>query len=1161
VKVYNPVPLRLALLFAFALSAAAQFNASLQGTITDSSGGVVPNAHVTLTNKGTGATLEATADNQGSYRYNQLAAGKYDLKVEAGGFQAAAVTDIQIAADLPQNANVTLSPGTVQSTTTVSASVLPTLQTSDASISGTVTSESIEQLPTFGRDPYELIRTMPGMTGTGGRSGTGAAIALGNTTGPGGSSVSIFQTENQVQVSSSGQRVEQNVYLLDGVNVNSLGWGGAAVVTPNSESVQDITVIASDYSADAGRGSGAQIRTTTKSGTGHFHGSAVFLYQDPNFNAYNKWGGPSGALPVRVQNDYRQYAASLGGPIVKNKLFFFVSYEGLHNKTTTYGQEWITTPQYRQLIQQTRGNTTIGKIFSSVNNTPRILQVLNNSTTTCAALFGSNAASSCRNVAGGLDLGSPGPGIAPGDPYYPIYPTAGSIGGGFDGIPDVQYAQYYLPGEQIGNQFNARFDYNLTSRDLLFGSAYVTHLNSVSADSASAGAPDADIAFKPLNTAVSLAYIRNFTPTTINELRGNFTRFADNGLTDTTGINWGIPRVQVESYPFGDIQVAGAPQGSDTPAILAQNTYEVRDTLIKVWGKHNVRFGGQFRWEQDNDNLLGGERPLYSFSGLWNVANNAPIYEGIYANALTGAAANGARYFRDHGDAVFIQDDWLVAPGLTLNLGVRWEYFSPLTEERGQLYNIFLGATGPSPLVNAQVRHVNQLWNSNWKDVMPKVGFAFSPKPRFVLRGGFGITYNRQNDNIFANSREDNPNYYNYGLCCGTAAAPYSFGTPFDNGIIQFSTGSSKSPNSYPANPALATGVNPISGTPNAIGGGAPPAVEIYGAWPNTPDAYTYLYSLEVQTTLTKDIVMTASYQGSSSRHLIRLLNQNFLYPQNVGSESSYFYAVYMPTPDVNSSYNALNVHLQKQLSHGLSLNATYTWSKSIDMLSSEGPGAATNQTDPVQAQTQEYGPSDFDARHRLTASGLWALPIFPHGHGILHTALGGWQLGGILTAYTGYPWTPVTGFLASVAPVTSAATISPVRPVAYYNNANPNASSNSCFINGCEFGGSNGNIPIVGTNFFNIASAGPPGIGRNSFRGPGFFSTDASLAKRFALPFLGEAAAFEIRGYAFNVFNQLNLIPFGFGDLDAHVENANFGRPSGALAGRSIELQARFTF
>jgi hypothetical protein len=179
----------------------------------------------------------------------------------------------------------------------------------------------------------------------------------------------------------------------------------------------------------------------------------------------------------------------------------------------------------------------------------------------------------------------------------------------------------------------------------------------------------------------------------------------------------------------------------------------------------------------------------------------------------------------------------------------------------------------------------------------------------------------------------------------------------------------------------------------------------------------------------------------------------------------------------------------------------------------------------------------------------------------MLHTALGGWQLGGILTAYTGFPWTPVTGFLNSVAPVTSASTISPTRPVGYYNNANPNDPSNSCLINGCEFGGTNQSVPIVGTNYFNISTAGPPGIGRNSFRGPGFFSTDASLAKRFSLPFLGEAGGLEIRAYAFNVFNQLNLVPFAFGDLDAHVENANFGRPSGALAGRSIELQARFTF
>jgi hypothetical protein len=230
-------------------------------------------------------------------------------------------------------------------------------------------------------------------------------------------------------------------------------------------------------------------------------------------------------------------------------------------------------------------------------------------------------------------------------------------------------------------------------------------------------------------------------------------------------------------------------------------------------------------------------------------------------------------------------------------------------------------------------------------------------------------------------------------------------------------------------------------------------------------------------------------------------------------------------------------------------------------MLSAEGPGATTNQTDPVHAQTDEYGPSDYDSTNRFVASGLWSLPIFPHSKGLLHSVLGGWQVGGILTAYSGFPWTPVTGNQQSVAAVTSAATIAPTRPVQYYNNANPNTNSTQCFINGCEFGGTSPGAVIVGTNYFNISSAGPPGIGRNSFRGPGFFSTDATLSKKFALPMINDTAGLELMGQAFNVFNQLNLIPFVFGDTDAHVESPNFGRPSGALAGRSIQLEVRFTF
>lgn len=1169
------------LLLASSGCALAQLNASLQGVISDSSGGLVPGAHIKLENIGTHATQDTTTNDQGFYRFNQLPSGTYKLTIDANGFQTATVTNVQVLADLPQSANATLQPGNIQTTTTVTASAVPTLQTADASVSGTVTSQAIEDLPTAGRDPYELIRTLPGVDGTGARGSNGNVQTLGATQGPGQSNVGIFQTENQIQISSAGQRVEQNVFYIDGVNVNSLGWGGAAVVTPNTESVQDMTVITADYDAGDGRGSGAHIKTTTKSGTDEFHGSGVLLYQDPNFNAYNKWGGPSGGLPTRVENNYRQYAGSVGGPIKKNKFFFFLSYEGLKNKSYTYGDSWITTADYRSLVVADRPNSTIAKILTSVNAQPRINAVLGGPSAGCS-IFGANAATVCRQVAGGLDVGSPGPGLN-GTPYYAVPPSANvanpeaplSIGGGFDGRPDLEYVQYALPTEQVGNQFNGRFDFNLTSKDTLFASAYITHLNQISGYATAAAAPDADLPFKPTNSAVTVGYIRNWNATTINELRGNFTRFADNQLNDSAGDNWGIPYIQLEAYPFGDIGVAGLPWGTDSPGILAQNTYEARDTLTKVIGTHTIRFGGEYRWEQDNDNLLGAERPLYSFSGLWNLANDAPVFEEIYANAATGGIANGARYYRDHIAGVFTQDDWHVTSSLTVNLGLRWEYFSPLGEKQGDLYNIFFGATGPNFLSNAQLRPVSELWNSNWKDFEPRVGFAYAPTAlheKFVVRGGAGILYNRQNDNIFANSREDNPNFDNFNLCCGTVSlpapppgAPYGslgYGTPFAGGQIKYSLGTGTTPYSYPANPALATGVNPVTGTPNALGGGTPPAVEVYGAWPNTPDAYTYLYSFETQTELAKSIVLTIGYQGALSRHLIRLLNQNFLYNPAAGGLGPYFYAVYMPTPDVNSSYNAMNARIAKTFSQGFSMDATYTWSKCIDMLSAEGPGATTNQTDPVHAQTDEYGPCDYDSRNRFVANGLWTLPIFPHSHGLAHTLLGGWQLGGILTAYSGFPWTPVTGNEQSLAAVTGAATINPTRPVEYYGNANPGTNSNACFMDGCEFGGVNPNEPIVGTDYFNISHSGPPGIGRNSFRGPGYFSTDATLSKRFGVPKLGEAAGIELRGYAFNVFNQLNLQPFTpLTDQDTHVENPNFGRPDAALAGRSIELQVRVTW
>jgi hypothetical protein len=297
-------------------------------------------------------------------------------------------------------------------------------------------------------------------------------------------------------------------------------------------------------------------------------------------------------------------------------------------------------------------------------------------------------------------------------------------------------------------------------------------------------------------------------------------------------------------------------------------------------------------------------------------------------------------------------------------------------------------------------------------------------------------------------------------------------------------------------------------------------------------------------------LISTFGYQGSTGHKSTRLVNQNFLGPPNPA-----FFAVYIPTSDANSNYNGLNVRLRKQLSHGLLFDANYRYSKSIDQLSNEGPGAQTNQTDPAHPQT-EYGPSDFDVTHSFSVYSLWDLPIFRNQSNFAGKVLGGWQINGILTAHTGFPWTPVTGTQNSV-PITGADSINPTRPIGVLAAENHNYSNSTFTTPG-------GNFPLGGTKYFDISAPGPPGIGRNSERGPHYFDVDFSVVKKFGLPtlrLLGEGANIELRGNFYNVFNKLNLQPIGFGTAQARVEDSHFGTSPGGLSGRVVEFHARVNF
>lgn len=1124
------------------ISVSAQFKAGIQGTVKDTSGALVPDATITLTNSETGKIQAAISNDEGFYRFTNLAPGKYKIKVEQTGYKQSTIDNVVVNAEGIQGIDLALEPGEVSANVTVDSDTVALLRTEDANVDRAITTQEVRQLPQNGRDPYELARLTPGVFGDGARAGNGTSVNLPNTTGPGGSNNSIFQTENQVPISANGQRLSANNFTIDGVSVNSYNWGGAAIVTPNQEAVKEIRVLSASYSAEDGRNSGAQIKVVSANGGNDVHGSAFFKYNSPKLNAFNKYGGPR-AAPVRVNDYVRQFGGSIGGPLPlphfgeggpttfwgKNKSFFFFSYEGLRNNVTNTSIAFVETPEYRQLVQQLRPDSVTARVLSASGMTPRIINVLPQ---TCGN-FG-NDPTRCRVVAGGLDIGSP---TGARGQY-----VASAQGGGFDGVPDIQQVQFELPGRNEGNQYNLRLDFTPNSSDSFTFSTFLTSLNNLGSDGGAGGRPIADLPFKPFNSSGTLLYTHIFSPTLLNEARFNVSRFHIDQVSDVAaaGTNLGIPRVEVEGLPFDRIRF-GAPQGEGTPGKFAQNTFELSDTVSKTFGNHGFRFGLVIRKEQDNSDLsAGGARPVYSFTGLWNLANDTPVFEGINADPRTGAPATFHPYFRNNYYAGFVQDDWKARPNLTLNLGLRYEYYAPVTERFGNLTNVFFTNQN---LNTIQVRQVERLSDPDRNNFAPRFGFAYTPGGlrvgnffdggRAVIRGGFGIAYNRIPVAPLNNVRGNPPFFARFGLCCGTA------GDPFANGTILYVTGTSNSIGSYPINPALGKGVRPDG---SVVAG----RVELWGTPQDLPNPYVYAYSLEMQYELFAKLIGTAGYQGSAGHKLIRLVNQNFLFPNNPS-----FGPIFFSTPDVNSNYNALNLNLTRRYTKRLALQANYRWSKSIDQLSYEGPGFETNQTFPQDNRT-ERGPSDFDVRHYFNASALYEFPFFKGRNDVVERVLGGFQITGIVTYRTGFPFTPVSGFSVSTP---GGPSLDPTRPQGYTGPVDL-PTSNDAFITGL-FGPN-------GANFFTRIAGAPPGIGRNSFRGPKYFNTDVSLVKQIALSKigpLGEPANLELRANFFNVFNQLNLKPFIFGSSAARIDNADFGRAAAGLAGRVVELQGRLRF
>lgn len=1145
-------------------SAVAQYRGSIQGVITDPQGAVVPGATVTLVDKQTSRTLTSTSNDAGVYNFQALAPSRYSLSVERSGFKKNTLEDLTILAEQSNSVNVELQLGQTSETVTVTDAT-PVIDTETANIAGTISSKQLENLPSIGRDPFQLVRLAPGVFGDGANGSGGDSHGLpGTNQGPSSPTGSIFMTENQPSIIANGTRANGNVYEIDGVNVNSLVWGGSTIITPNEESVKEVRVTASEYSAENGRGAGAQVTVVSQNGTNDIHGSFFLKAHRPGLNAFQRWNGP-GAGVKRDEGRFNQFGGSIGGPVLKNRFFLFFSYERLSNHSLDHPSGWYVTPEFNAAAAAR--TDSIASQWSSRPGVDVIVQRLN--TKTCADA-GLTANVDCREVEGGLDIGSPltSP-LGTQDATYGQVGTPFGVGNGLDGKPDVFNADTLNPTTQTAIQYNGRADFQATKKDLVFFSVYW-----VPNDSTSFNGPSRPINkwnSNRLNYSGALTWNRTISSTMLNEARFNISRWWFNEQKSNPQMLFGFPDGNISN--IGNIGLVGQAFGPPGPGIFYDTSYNVRDTLSKVYRSHSLKFGTDIYKDQIQEVVTwAGLPPSYQFNNLWDWTNDAPLYENGNFDPRNGKPTATKKNMRSNVDAFFVQDDFRVRSNLTLNLGLRWEYFGPLHEKDGNLGVVNLGS-GANTLTDLTVKDHRDAYQVSHRNFGPQIGFAWSPNGifghdfnnKFVLRGGFGIGFTRPQPAITLDGRFNIPITTFFSNLRGSQ-------------MLYAPAADVRDVFSFPANPAAVTTFDPTTGLPTCAPDtcGAP-SLSAFDHFQNTQTVYRY--SLQGQYEFAKRWVASMGYQGSQSRNLFRHIgNLNWLYPDNLNPKVS---SVSFWPNDVSSHYNALLTQVQHQFSSAYTMDVQYTYSRCID----QGTQDYYGDPYPFKASAAE-GNCENDVAHAFKAYGLWSPRIFKGADDWREKVLGGWQLSGIFTYHTGFPFGAFLGgmqYNGGCNLIYTGSNFCDATLLAYKGGAGSSSSNDTFKQTNGNFAQLTGIENDTGDNpYFTMPTftgngvPSAPGIKRNPFRGPRYLDFDFTLGKDFGLPrmkVLGEGAKLAIRANFYNLFNNLNLTPFtgyqsiGTLQVDSNNQithfraNNNFGQAQSALGARVVELQARFNF
>jgi hypothetical protein len=1160
--------MRCKLLFLIAIllcsvSARAQYRASIQGVVTDPQGAAVSGATLTLTNLDTNQALTATSDENGVYNFSALPPAKFSLVVEKGGFKKKTLTNVGIIPEQANALNIQLELGQVTETVTVSGDSTPLMDTETASINGVVNSNQIQHMPSFGRDVLKLAQLAPGSFADGSQaSGSDNYNLPGTQTGGGasGGNDGIFKTENGAQVISNGQQTENNGISIDGISTTSAVWGGATIITPSEDSVDSVKIVTNSYDAEDGRFSGTQIQIISKSGTNDIHGSLFINTHQPGLNAHQAFNG-AGNPVTKDANKFEQFGGSVGGPIWKNKIFAFFNYETVREPSSNLqGNGWYETPAFAALAPS---GSIAAKYLTFPGN--GVVGTLNPNATCATA--GLTEGVDCKTIPGqGINVGTPlTTGLGTQDLGWTSTTNPGCGGAGtgcgtpgspLGNVADLANFSTINPTTFTATQYNGRLDANVTGKDQLIFAIYWVPLSKDNFN----GSNRAYNIFhhNQINKALSAVWNHTFSPTLLNEVRVNGANWNWNEITSNPQAPVGFP---TDSFgATGNITLNNF--GPSVGSTLNQWTYTYKDVATKIYGRHTIKFGGELTRLFYLQECAGCGVPSYSFFNIWDFLNDAPKSEGGGFNPITGIPTTERQDDRQSIWGLFIQDDFKLRRNLTVNLGLRWSYFGPLSSKQGNMFQAIPGQ-GANYLTGLVVKPGHS-WDSQKDNFGPQVGVAWSPSrfhDKLVVRGGYGLSYTGM-ELAISSSIFQNPGLITFpGLSYANNPTACNPPQTLANkcGIVYALSSSPNAIGGYPANPntVLSFGANGLP-TSGSVG------VQIF---PNTlPTTRVHHYSADVQYDLGHQFVASLGYQGSISRDTFFNQNplavpatQGFAFNPQISGFGSNFWAL-----SGRGNYNAMLAELKHQFSHGFTADSQFTWSKCMDTSSapfSEQPYPFNSSLD--------YGRCDYNVGKAFKLFGVWQ-PVFFHGEGWKSKVIDGWSLSGIFNLHSGFPWTPFVNVNGGNTYCSSCGYGS-LLPTAYLGGAG-GSTSNDAFKTVA-----NSNFPKGGTAYFSpqptIPGAPPypaflgttlpppPGVHRNSLNLPGYKGVDMTLAKGFGLPkvrVLGENARIELRMDVYNLFNNLNLNP---NSISNNVQNSNFGTITNALAARVVTLGARFSF